>query len=195
MMTEAKILMQTHQEAMRFAQQAGLSKDKGKLIEANGLFQQAFDLEKTVVAAYLDRKDAEPTRSVLLRSAAVLASELKLYREAEKFIAHALAGNPPENIANELRKLYEDIQDQWHPKVKKIKIPNGSAQNQEIEGVLSMVDFAKNKIRVDADSGRYKFELPNGMSDIVKTYVDNNVRVTYATEGKKHWLKNIQKAG
>lgn len=195
MMTEAKILMQTHQEAMRFAQQAGLAKDKGKLIEANALYQQAFDLEKTVVAAYLDRKDAEPTRSVLLRSAAVLASELKLYREAEKFIAHALAGNPPENIANELRKLYEDIQDQWHPKVKKIKIPNGSAQNQEIEGVLSMVDFAKNKIRIDADSGRYKFELPIGMSDIVKTYVDNNVRVTYATEGKKHWLKNIQKAG
>jgi tetratricopeptide (TPR) repeat protein len=195
MTTEVKIIKQTHQEAMRFAQQAEMAKDKGKLSEATAFFQQAYDLEKTVVIAYIDRKDAEPTRSVLLRSAAVLASELKLYREAEKYIAHALAGNPPETIANELRKLYEELKDQWHPKVKKIKLPNGSAQNHEIEGKLSMIDVTKNKIRIDAESGRYKFEMPKEMSEIVKNYVDNTVKVTYAIEGKKHWLKNIQKAG
>jgi tetratricopeptide (TPR) repeat protein len=184
MTTEVKIIKQTHQEAMRFAQQAEMAKDKGKLSEATAFFQQAYDLEKTVVIAYIDRKDAEPTRSVLLRSAAVLASELKLYREAEKYIAHALAGNPPETIANELRKLYEEL-----------KLPNGSAQNHEIEGKLSMIDVTKNKIRIDAESGRYKFEMPKEMSEIVKNYVDNTVKVTYAIEGKKHWLKNIQKAG
>ena len=49
--------------------------------------------------------DLEPTRSVLHRSAATLAVECSELREAEKLIGRALAGNPPDDIANELRDL------------------------------------------------------------------------------------------
>jgi hypothetical protein len=52
-----------------------------------------------------DQFNLEPTRSVLHRSAAALALECSELREAERLIGRALAGNPPEEIANELRDL------------------------------------------------------------------------------------------
>jgi hypothetical protein len=52
---------------------------------------------------------AEPTRSVLHRSAAALAVECGEAREAERLIAVALAGNPPEEIAEELRDLWQEL--------------------------------------------------------------------------------------
>ncbi|WP_243146698.1 hypothetical protein [Scytonema sp. UIC 10036] len=52
-----------------------------------------------------DLLDLEPTRSILHRSAAVLAVECSELRSAERLIGRALAGNPPDDIANELRDL------------------------------------------------------------------------------------------
>ena len=51
----------------------------------------------------------EPTRSVLHRSAASLALECDETREAERLIGRALSGNPPDEIAEELRDLLEDV--------------------------------------------------------------------------------------
>ena len=55
-----------------------------------------------------DQLDFEPTRSVLHRSAASLAVECLQLREAERLIGRALAGNPPPDIADELRDLLLD---------------------------------------------------------------------------------------
>jgi hypothetical protein len=55
-----------------------------------------------------DQLDFEPTRSVLHRSAASLAVECCQLREAERLIGRALAGNPPPDIADELRDLLLD---------------------------------------------------------------------------------------
>jgi hypothetical protein len=58
----------------------------------------------------------EPTHSVLHRSAAVLALECSELREAERLIGRALAGNPPVDIANELRDLLlEEVYPQRQP--------------------------------------------------------------------------------
>ena len=46
---------------------------------------------------------------MLFRSAASLAYELKDYRESERLICMGLAGNPPIDIANELRDLYDQV--------------------------------------------------------------------------------------
>ena len=43
--------------------------------------------------------DFEPIRSVLHRSAAMLAVECSQLREAERLIGRALSGNPPDDIA------------------------------------------------------------------------------------------------
>jgi hypothetical protein len=52
-----------------------------------------------------DQFDFEPTRSILHRSAATIAVECSLLREAERLIGRALSGNPPADIADELRDL------------------------------------------------------------------------------------------
>ena len=58
---------------------------------------------------------AEPSRSVLHRSAASLAEQCGEFREAERLIAVALSGNPPEEIAEELRDLLQQVYGQLRP--------------------------------------------------------------------------------
>ena len=47
------------------------------------------------------------------RSAASLALQCQQFREAERLIATALSGNPPVEIAEELRELLEKRYFQW----------------------------------------------------------------------------------
>lgn len=100
---------ETHLQAMNFAQDALVISIKGDKQQALALYEKAFDLEKQAALSLLDKENIEPTRSVLFRSAAALAKKCQKFREAEKMIAYGLSGNPPEEIALELRELYEDI--------------------------------------------------------------------------------------
>lgn len=102
-----------HREAMSIAEAAIMERFKGDPIKAKEFFEKAFKLEKE--AALLTRDNsAEPSRSVLFRSAASLAINFGDYREAEKMINLALAGDPPDEIADELRDLYEQVNFQRH---------------------------------------------------------------------------------
>ncbi len=55
----------------------------------------AFAQERAAADLVANLFDLEPTRSILHRSAAVLAVECSERREAERLIGRALAGNPP----------------------------------------------------------------------------------------------------
>jgi hypothetical protein len=70
----------------------------------------AFEKEKQAALLLCDKYDIEPTRSVLFRSAATMACQLGLFREAEKLIAQGLIGDPPDDIVHELRDLLQDIE-------------------------------------------------------------------------------------
>jgi hypothetical protein len=94
-----------HQEAMELVDQAFLARQRGDNIVALELTKAAFSQERTAADLVANLFDLEPTRSVLHRSAAALAVECLELREAEKLIGRALAGNPPDDIANELRDL------------------------------------------------------------------------------------------
>lgn len=195
-MTEAKKMQHLHQEAMQLAQQAQVAKREGRREEAQGLLQRAFAIEKSVAMAYVDRIQAEPTRAVLFRSAAVLAKELKVPREAELLIAHGLAGNPPETIAQELRKIFQEIH-QLKPRHKKVKAPAtapATSAVRQIRGVLSMVDGAKHKIRIDAETDPYKLEVPANLFKQAKDLFENQVQATIMSKGKKNLLLSIAKA-
>jgi hypothetical protein len=76
---------------------------------AESLFRQAFDLERQAAKAVADDHGAEPSRSVLLRSAASLALDCREFREAERLIAIALSGDPPMELGEELRDLLETV--------------------------------------------------------------------------------------
>lgn len=93
-----------HSDAMDMAEQAIFARRKGKTDEALALFEEAYRLEIQVA----HRSLTEPSRSVMYRSAASLALNAKLYREAEKACAAGLAGDAPLEIADELRSVFEE---------------------------------------------------------------------------------------
>jgi hypothetical protein len=116
-----------------------------------------------------------------------------LLREAEKWLSHALSGNPSEEIAAELRALFKEIN-------KKHRKASGTAKVEKgilrvVEGILGMVDSTKHRIGVDAADGRVKIQVPQEANDMVLKFIDNQVKVTYRVEGRRKWLKQIQKAG
>lgn len=94
-----------HQEAMELVDQAVLARQQGDVEATLKFATAAFAKERAAADLVADRFDLEPTRSVLHRSAAVLALECSELREAERLIGRALAGNPPDDIADELRDL------------------------------------------------------------------------------------------
>lgn len=98
-----------HQQAMEFAQMAELAKLRGDADSALQLSRQAFEKERLAAELIVNNLDAEPTRSVLHRSAASLAVECGEIATAERLIAIALSGNPPQEIAEELKDLFVQI--------------------------------------------------------------------------------------
>jgi hypothetical protein len=96
-----------HDKAMEFAAKADLAKARADNDEAAELMRRALLLEKKAVQDLLKQNGPEPSRSILLLSAAALALECGEKRNAEQLIAIGLAGDPPPEIADELRDLFE----------------------------------------------------------------------------------------
>ena len=82
---------------------------RGNEEEALKLYSAAFNFERQAAQALSSKLDAEPTRSILHRSAATLALDCGQYRDAEILICEALRGMPPEGIGEELRDLLEQV--------------------------------------------------------------------------------------
>ena len=98
-----------HRQAMQQAEEADAAVRSGDEAAAQVLYRAAFQLEREAAERLIAESDAEPTRSVLLRSAASLAVSCLEYREAERLIAAGLAGHPPAEICAELRGLLETL--------------------------------------------------------------------------------------
>jgi hypothetical protein len=96
-----------HHEAMRMVDESEFARRKGNTKLAAKRRRQAFDLERQAADIVANDLSLEPTRAVLHRSAASLALQCGALREAEQLIAEALSGNPPIEIAEELRDLLE----------------------------------------------------------------------------------------
>lgn len=102
-------LADLHHEAMSLNDEAMSARSSGDSARSLSLVRRAFEREKQAAGLVVDDLQFEPTRSVLHRSAASLAIDCGEYREAERLIAVALSGDPPEEIAEELRDLLEDV--------------------------------------------------------------------------------------
>jgi hypothetical protein len=98
-----------HQQAMDLAEAAAVARLRGALEQAAQLTRRAFEQETQAANLVASVLDAEPTRSVLHRSAASLAIECGELRTAERLIATALSGSPPSEIAEELKDLFIQI--------------------------------------------------------------------------------------
>ena len=107
-----------HRKSMELAQKALIARGNGEIDEAIKLAKQAMELEAEAADLVPLDQDAEPTRSVLYRSAASLAYQSKDYKEAQRLIAKGLAGYPPPEIEEELKNLYEDVNFEYHLKIR-----------------------------------------------------------------------------
>jgi hypothetical protein len=118
---------QLHDEAMELSDLAFAAKRRGDNQSFIQYSRQAYEKEAQA-ADYLRDTNAEPTRSVLYRSAATLALDCKETREAERLIAIALIGNPPEAIANELRDLLEQVNFERHLALRGVELLDNELQ-------------------------------------------------------------------
>ncbi len=103
-----------HHEAMSLSDEAMAAESSGDRLRSRELFLRAFQREREAAGLVAEDLLFEPTRSVLHRSAASLAIDCGEYREAGRLIGVALAGNPPGEIAEELRDLLEAIRFRRH---------------------------------------------------------------------------------
>jgi hypothetical protein len=117
-----------HQKAMELADQAAMARRAGTMDEFKRLTVEALKLETEAAKTFAAESNLEPTRSVLFRSAATLAVECQELRIAEQLISTALAGNPPSEIADELRDLLEDVYFNRHLELRGVKLAPGEVQ-------------------------------------------------------------------
>src|SRR5688500_14173251 len=103
-----------HNQSMRHAEIAEVSRVLGQSRKYKQNLKIAYEYERQASELACRKSDYEPTRSVLLRSAASLALECGLNNDSEKLIAKALAGNPSTEIADELRSLLEEVYFERH---------------------------------------------------------------------------------
>jgi hypothetical protein len=117
-----------HRDAMDFMDKAVASQKDGDFETSDKLRQKALDLESEAAETLFASEDAEPTRSILYRSAASIALQCGLHARAERLIYRALAGTPPDAIAEELRDLLEDASFRRHLVLKGIQLSNTEVQ-------------------------------------------------------------------
>lgn len=130
-----------HDEAMNLAELAAVAKIRGDPEQANKLLRQAYENEVKAANLLTDMSSPEPTRSVLFRSAASLAIDCNEFREAEKLISFGLAGNPPPDVTEELRDLFERVNFHRHLDLRGVVLEEDELQ-LSIAGRLISVGLA-----------------------------------------------------
>ena len=85
-------IQELHQQAMDLAEMVQVAKLRGNHTQAEQLSRQAFEKELRAAELVATDLEAEPTRSVLHRSAATLAIDCGEIHTAERLIAINSAG-------------------------------------------------------------------------------------------------------
>ena len=198
-----------HHKAMDLAELALIERLKGNSGESSTLFRKALEFELAAISE-LDG-EIEPTFSVLHRSAGTMALHCGEIRLAEQIAAKALSCEPPEEIAEELRDVLEQVNFQRHLGLKGIDLAEDELQVSlsgqeeslepageviELRGMLRYADAAGgpgNRIRIIDDGGmRHTVEVPSGLiNDIVRKMWNSYVMVRGLRRGPVVELQDI----
>ena len=117
-----------HDEAMMIADDADLLKRQGKFSEAQELFSSAFDKEREAALAAISSDIEDLSTNVLLKSAAFLGFDAGYIRESEQLVGLALSRNIPEEIAEEMRDLLENIHFARHLRLNGVALSDNEVQ-------------------------------------------------------------------
>ena len=96
-----------HQQAMDYSFKAKQALTEGKFGAALEFYKSAADLESQVAEFYFDKPELEPTRSVIIRSAAFMNLKAGLHEKAQKFIFFGLLNIEDELIRSQLNNALE----------------------------------------------------------------------------------------
>lgn len=96
-----------HQEAMDYSFKAKQALEQDNYSMAFDLFNKAADLESQVAEFYFDKPDLEPTRSIIIRSAAYLNIKAGQIEQAKKFIFFGLLHTTDALIKEQLNNALE----------------------------------------------------------------------------------------
>lgn len=98
-----------HNQAMQLAQEAYIAKLKGEEEVSLTMYRAAYELERKAAIGFEAFDGSEPTRSVLFRSAAVLAKNCGKFIEAYELVGTGLSGNPTGLVKEELEELNKEL--------------------------------------------------------------------------------------
>ncbi|MBQ3657056.1 MAG: hypothetical protein II956_09490 [Bacteroidales bacterium] len=137
-----------HNEAMDLAMKgdiAATKNDDGN--EPQNYYAMAFEKEQEAALLADFQRNPEPGLSILYRSAASLALQCGKLREAERLVAKALSGNPPSEIAIELRDILRQIyaESDKANDIYEIKIPE--SQRSKIQTLIQQLGLSIIAIR------------------------------------------------
>jgi len=96
-----------HQQAMEYSFMAKKALEEGKDGSAFELYQKAARLESQVAEFYFDKPQLEPTRSVIIRSAAFMNMKAGLFEKALQFIYFGLLYTKDDLIKSQLNEALE----------------------------------------------------------------------------------------
>ena len=157
-----------HNEAMSIADDADLMKHHGQLVDAIELFRKAFALEHEAAMAALASGVEDLSAGVLVKSAAFLAYDGGLIRESEQMVGLALSRNLPEEIAEEMRDLLENILFARHLRLNGITL-----SDNEVQIVVAGRGVAHGMARED------------DVNERISTFKQLAVRTAERTKGRK----------
>ncbi len=70
---------------------------------------------------------------------------------------------------------------------------NGDGEVKQAVGTLRMGDAASNSIRIETETGKIKINVSDGLTDLVKIFFDESVKVVYSeVSNKKNILINLE---
>lgn len=92
---------------MDYSFKARQALEQGQYAYAFDLYSKAAELESQVAEFYFDKPDLEPTRSVIIRSAAFLNIKAGMVENAKRFIFFGLLNSKDEQILSQLNNALE----------------------------------------------------------------------------------------
>lgn len=108
-------VVELHNAAMSSADKADAAARAGDAVRATRAYRRAYKMELDAIELLRVRKGVvEPSWSVMHASAATFAIRAGLYREAERLLCTAIAGDPTDDILDDLRNLLDDAQYRRH---------------------------------------------------------------------------------
>ncbi|MFW6002458.1 MAG: hypothetical protein ACOCQD_03880 [archaeon] len=98
---------QLHEEAMFACDDALIEKLKGNKESSFKKFNEAYEKEREAVDFLIQENYPEPTFSIMIKSAAILALDCRKFQEAKELANFALERNPTSLVKKELEDILE----------------------------------------------------------------------------------------